>query len=83
MVLRESQDPRDSREIQVPRGCRDHREQSDPQGRRVLQENQVCQECQGLTVLRAIPERKGLQEKRDTWVLLVHKVPSVTPGLEV
>lgn len=83
LALRESQDPRDSREIQVLRGSQGHREQLDPQGRRVQQENQVCQECQDPMVLQAIRERKGLQEKKDIWVPLVHKVPSVTLGLEV
>lgn len=83
MGLRESQGLQDSREIQVLRVSQGHKERLDPQGRRVLMENQVCRECQDPMVPQVILEKKGLLEKKDIWVLLVHKVPLVTLGLVV
>lgn len=75
---KESQVRPDSKATLVPRVFQGHREPSDPPERRVLLVNQDCQECLELMVPLVTPERKGLPERKDTWVLPVLKGQSVT-----
>lgn len=65
------------------RGFQVLRERSDLQERRVPLENQAYQECQEPTDLQATQEKKGRQERKDTWDLLVLKGRSDILGLEV
>lgn len=59
------------------------REQLDLQERRAPMESRVYQECQEPTDLRVTPEKKGLLEKKETWVLLVLRGRLDIQGREV
>lgn len=72
-VHKESLAHQDNRELQELRECQGLREQLDLLERKVPQENQVCQECPELTVLLAIPEKKGPLEPKETRAPMVPK----------
>lgn len=58
------------------------KEPSGPQERRDQLENQVCQECRELTAHPVTLEKRGLMERKDTWVRPALKDPSVIPAPE-
>lgn len=80
--LKESQDLLDSKATQVPRDLQGLKDPSDLQEKRVQLESQVCQECQELMAHRVTLERRGLLERKDTWVPLALKDPLVILGPE-
>lgn len=83
LVLKVSQVLLDNKATPELRGFQVLRERSDLRERRVPMENQAYRECQEPTDLRATQEKKGRQERKETWDLLVLKGQSDILDLEV
>lgn len=73
----------DSKATPELRGLMVLRERSDLQEKRVPLENRACRECQEPMGLRVTQEKKGHQERKETWDLMVLKGRLVILGLEV